>query len=99
MAADTEHGNPTGKGRPTDLPAPAERAIQLGDGPTGAIRVADLFVTADLMARDAELLRHAQREYMGDRGNEAKGRAVAQAAASLDRSLDDYRAFRARMSR
>jgi hypothetical protein len=42
---------------------------------------------ADLLAQSATELRNAQREYMADRGNDAKGRAVAQAAAFVDLTL------------
>jgi hypothetical protein len=42
----------------------------------------------------AKALRAAQRTYLADRGNEAKGRAVGDAAATLDRAIEEAEAAR-----
>jgi hypothetical protein len=48
---------------------------------------ADLVIFVNDLWRAAKSLRAAQRRYMRDRGNEAKGRAVGRAAGRLDAVL------------
>lgn len=55
-----------------------------------------LAVSADNVALAAEAMRKAQRDYLYDRGNDAKGRAVAMTAGALDRQLAIYWAIRKR---
>lgn len=55
---------------------------------------ADYIRVGDALAAAARRLRTAQRAYLDDRGNEAKGRAVAMAAGDLDFQLAAWERLR-----
>ena len=70
--------------------------LALGDGPSGNIRVGDLFATSDALERAMREFLDAERAYLAER-TDATLRAMMQAAGMADRALADYRAFRGRM--
>lgn len=57
---------------------------------------ADYILAGDALAQACRELRTAQRAYLDDRGNDAKGRAVAQAAAFLDLMLAKWELLRSK---
>ena len=63
------------------------------DGPSASALVR-LITALDRLEGAVRDLRRAQIAYLADRGNEAKGRAVAQAAGHVDRELELLRAIR-----